>query len=337
MKKKLKDLDKVLINCRILIIIIHDFPDSDAVASAMILSFLVLKRYNIRSKIVYGGFIHRAKNLSMIHLLRIKLIPINKIKLTKYKHFALVDTQPGFGNNSFSNNIKPLIVIDHHTQNNSYQADFIDIRSEYGATATILMEYIKAAGLDISSRLSTAAVQAIRSETQELGRNVTDFDISSYLEILPHANQKKLAQINYPKLPKIYFHILLTALEKAKIFRHIIHVHLGKIATPEYVSQIADIMLQHERIGWTITTGRYLNSLFISLRCTYRNANAGKMLQKIIGKMGNAGGHDMIAGGKINIDNNGENWEKIEDLLIERFLKRIGIKNKVEWKDMLEK
>jgi nanoRNase/pAp phosphatase (c-di-AMP/oligoRNAs hydrolase) len=337
MKKKLKELDKVLNNCKTLIIYIHDFPDPDAVASAMILSCLVLKRYNIRSKIVYGGFITRAENISMIQQLHIKMTPINTLQLSKYKHFALVDTQPGFGNNSFSSNKKPLIVIDHHEYNEKYRADFIDIRPEYGATTTILMEYIKAADLDITSRIATAAVQAIRSETQELSRDATESDIKLYLEIYSKANQKKLARISHPKFPKAYFSILHTALEKGKIFRHIVHVHLGKIVTPEFVSLIADIMLQHERVSWTLVTGRYKNNLFISLRCTRKKANAGKMLKNIIGKMGNAGGHDMIAGGKINVDNDHEeDWQKFENIVIDRFVRKIGIKKDIEWRPLLE-
>jgi nanoRNase/pAp phosphatase (c-di-AMP/oligoRNAs hydrolase) len=333
----LKSLDKVLAKCKTLIIFIHDFPDPDAVASAMILAFLVLKRHQIHSKIVYGGFITRAENVSMIQQLHIKMIPVNDIQLLKYKHFALVDTQPGFGNNIFSNRITPLIVIDHHEQIENYRADFIDIRPKYGANTTILMEYVKAAFLDIPSTLATAVIQAIRSETQELGREVTDADIKTYLEILPKANLKKLALINHPRLPKSYFNIMQTALKQAKIFRHIIHVHLGKIATPEVVSQIADLVLQHERVTWTLVTGRYQNILFISLRCTHKNANAGKILKKIIGNMGNAGGHDMIAGGKIIIDNDQEeNWQKFENILIERFTRRMGIKRDIEWRSLLE-
>jgi nanoRNase/pAp phosphatase (c-di-AMP/oligoRNAs hydrolase) len=96
-------------------------------------------------------------------------------------------------------------------------------------------------------------------------------------------------------------------------------------------------MLQHERVSWALVTGRYQNNLFISLRCTHKNANAGKILKKIIGKMGNAGGHDRIAGGKITIDQDKEeNRQKFEQLLIERFIRRMGLKKDIEWRSLLE-
>jgi nanoRNase/pAp phosphatase (c-di-AMP/oligoRNAs hydrolase) len=212
----------------------------------------------------------------------------------------------------------------------------VDIRTEYGATATILLEYLAAAKLEITVDIATAVAYAIRSETQELGRDTSVMDIDAYLSVYPKANKRKLAKIFNPKLPKSYFSILHTALQNAKVFRHFARVHLGELETPEFIPQIADLLLQHERIGWSIATGRFKGQLYISMRCTHPKAHAGNMLQQMIGKLGYAGGHPMVAGGRIPFNaSNDDEWKRLEDFIIKQFLRRLGIIKGIKWKLML--
>jgi hypothetical protein len=66
------------------------------------------------------------------------------------------------------------------------------------------------------------------------------------------------------------------------------------------------------------------------LRTTDRDANAGEILQKVLGSR-SAGGHDMIAGGKIRIDGNGLEREKIAVRVKDRLLRRIGVEAANPW------
>lgn len=337
-KSKLAYLDEVLSGCERLLILVHDYPDPDAIASAMVLSYLVQNRYNLRNRIAFGGHISRAENRAMVQQLQIKLTTIGRIRWHLYSCVALVDTQPGFGNHSLPKEIQPTVVFDHHKEREPVRAPFVDIRTDYGATSTILLEYLKQAGLEITTEIATAVTYAIRSETQELGREASPADIAAYLEIYPKANKRKLSKIQNPKLSKNFFIVLHSALEKAKVFRHLSHVHLGRIDSPEFVPQIADLLLRHERIGWAIATGRYDNQLFVSMRCSHPKADAGNMLSQIIGSMGYAGGHDMIAGGRIPFRQGKDHeWQRLEDVLIARFLKKLGYPKKVDWKPLLMK
>jgi nanoRNase/pAp phosphatase (c-di-AMP/oligoRNAs hydrolase) len=101
------------------------------------------------------------------------------------------------------------------------------------------------------------------------------------------------------------------ASQKARVFRHLARVYIDKVDTPEFVTQVADLLLQHERISWSIATGRFGGQLYISLHCTHPKADAGNMLRQIIGNMGIAGGHPLVAGGRIphNV-NNHEEWQQ---------------------------
>ncbi len=336
-KRKLRRLDQTLQNCRTLLILLHNYPDPDALASGMLLAHLVRKRYRIRTRLVYGGLITRAENRTMVQLLKVKLRHANEVRFPRYRHIAMVDTQPGFGNHSLPDTIRPTIVLDHHPQSEKQPARFTDIRPDYAATTTILLEYLKEAELELTVDLATAAAYAIRSETQEFGREASRRDIKTYAAVYLKANKIKLSRINRPKLPRDYFQLLLHALQSARVFRHIAHVHLGEVASPEFVSQIADLLLRHERITWALATGRFENTLFVSLRCSHAHANAGGTLKRIVGKRGSAGGHTMMAGGSLTLDDpTAERWQELETYVVTRLLSRLHYNKSAEWKPMLD-
>ncbi|UCE17844.1 MAG: DHH family phosphoesterase [Gemmatimonadota bacterium] len=335
-KDKLAKLDTLLRKCDILLTLLHDYPDPDALASAFVLSHLVSKRYGSQTHIAYGGVVTRAENRAMVQQLKMKLIHVDEIAWEHYPHIAMVDTQPAFNNHSLPRDIKPTIVIDHHGKRKGFEVAFFDIRTEYGACATMLLEYLEAAGLSVTVDIATAVAYAIRSETQELGREASASDISTYLAVYPKANIRKLARIVKPLLPKSYFVLLERSLRKAKVFRHLTHVHLGKVKSPEFVSQFADLLLRHERIGWSLATGRFKGKLFVSMRCSDPHAKAGNILKQIVGTLGSAGGHAMMAGGQIFFDEyKYKNWQQLEDMVIVRFLRKLGMSETTEWKSML--
>ena len=54
-----------------LLILIHDFPDPDALASAFALQHLAHSAFDIPSRIAYGGELGRTENRMMVRMLRI--------------------------------------------------------------------------------------------------------------------------------------------------------------------------------------------------------------------------------------------------------------------------
>ncbi|MFZ5516226.1 MAG: DHH family phosphoesterase [Candidatus Zhuqueibacterota bacterium] len=334
--QNLKRLDRIIHGRETLTIVMHDYPDPDALASAMILSYLVRNRYGVRPRIVYGGVITRAENRAMVQQLKLHVLPISGVRLDKHSLIAMVDTQPGFGNNSLSRQLVPAMVFDHHRGGDLAHVQLADVRPEYGASATMLIEYLHAAGLEILVDIATAVTYAIRTETQELGRDVSQADIDTYLSVYEKANKHKLAKIFHPSLPNQYYSMLFTALQQAKIFQHLIHVHLKEVASPEFVALIADLLLRHERMGWSLVTGRYHEQLFISMRCNHPQAHAGKMLKQIVGTMGSAGGHPRMAGGQIPCtEENEQEWERLETEVVGRFLTKLSIRRDVVWKPLV--
>ncbi|NIS37901.1 phosphoesterase, partial [Candidatus Saccharibacteria bacterium] len=145
---------------------------------------------------------------------------------------------------------------DHHPQQPKADADLFVVRPEIGVSATILIEWLKAGDIEIPADLATALAFAISSETQNLGREATKRDIDSYLHVYVKSSIRKLAQITYPKLPRSYFSTLAKALKKTYIYKNLICSHLGDVPNAEIVAEMADFLLRHERVGWSLCSGR---------------------------------------------------------------------------------
>ena len=166
--KRLLLLDKLFKNQKKLLIVLHNYPDPDAIASAYALSYIAKHRYSIQSSIAHSGYVGRAENRAMINELKIKLKNFNRIRINSYDCYALIDTQPGAGNNSIPSEITCDLVIDHHPKRKNNIGKYFLIEPDVGASATILVELLKETDLPIPANLATALTYAIRSETQDL-------------------------------------------------------------------------------------------------------------------------------------------------------------------------
>ena len=171
---KLEELLETLGGSRSLLILTHDNPDPDGLSAASCLRYIVAKKLGLKSRVGYGGVVGRAENQAMLRLLKIHTTKLSESAIRRYKSVILIDTQPMTGNNSLPSDVRAVGVVDHHPQRRSTRAPFLDIRPTYGASATVLTEYLFASGLDIPTNLATALFYGIASETQDLGREVSE-------------------------------------------------------------------------------------------------------------------------------------------------------------------
>ncbi len=320
-------IEAALKDTRRLVVLTHDNPDPDSVSSAITLAYIVKNKFKIPTAVKYGGIVGRAENRAMIRVLGLRVSLLTDADFKPGTDFALVDMQPKTGNSSFPKNRKPLIVIDHHPLRKTTKADFIDVRTDYGATATILTEYLLESGLEIPTQIATALSYGISSETQDLGREAREKDIQAYLALFPTSNKKLLAQIEHPKLSRDFFIVLNRALHHTFVYKNAVATTLGEIENPDFVAFIADFMLRMERINWAICLGRYKDKIIVSIRTTNTKGQAGSFLRRLIGKKGTAGGHGMIAGGQVNCSTmEHDHCTKVEEELIQDFLKKLGYK-----------
>jgi nanoRNase/pAp phosphatase (c-di-AMP/oligoRNAs hydrolase) len=310
-----------------ILIVVHDNPDPDSLASAMALRHLFAVRLNREAVIAFSGMIGRSENLAMAKLLQIPLTPFPLIDLKQYQVVCLLDTQPGTGNNSLPPEVKVDIVIDHHPMREASAAcKWVDIRPDYGTTATILYEYLKVQGVALGTKLATAVFYAIKSETQDLGREARRADRDAYLALFPLANKTLLNSIIRPPLPREYFASLHSALEHTTLYGKVLISALKEVQFPELVSELADLLLRLEGVETVLSMGHYNAEMILSIRTNNESINAGELIRSVVGGMGVAGGHGMMAGGKVDdVPDNEAAIDAVERELTTRLLDLLGV------------
>lgn len=300
-RERLASLKRVLERPGPLVILPHDNPDPDAMASAVALRHLAAELAEKDAVIALGGIVGRAENRAMLTYLNIKLVPVGEIAFDHTVLVALVDTQPGRPNNSLPDGFVPTIVIDHHPPYADYgHIPFVDLREAYGATSTILTEYLREFKIRIESKLATALFYGIAAETQDLGREATPADIEASHFLYPETNKRRLAKIENARVPQAYFRVFREAIDKAVLYDRCVVSTLGDVQYPDMVAEVADFLLRLDQVDWAAAIATYNGCLHCSVRTTDRDANAGELLRRVLGSK-SAGGHEMIAGGRIPV------------------------------------
>ena len=150
-RSKLERLLQVARGHRKALVVTHDNPDPDSLAAATALAQVLQERAGLEVKVGYGGIIGRSENMAFVKVLRLQVTPLATLELDEFDLFALVDTQPSVGNHSIPPKYRARadVVIDHHPlRDESLKAPFADVGGDFGATSTMLVEYLRAARLD---------------------------------------------------------------------------------------------------------------------------------------------------------------------------------------------
>jgi len=273
------------------LIMMQDDPDPDAIASALGLKML-LGRTKPAATLATFGTITRPENRAMVRLLEIDVEQVKPRNLEEYDMLALVDTQPAF----FEETLGDVdLVIDHHPDERPVQATLRDVRPSYGATSTILTEYLRAADVKIRERLATALLYGIKTDTMHLERGATRADMDAFAYLHPLANRNLLRRIERPDLPDAALDVLARGLATRRLTDGVMFVHLGPVAYPELIAQFADFLLQVEGAEWSVVSGRVHGELHISVRNVGWVRAAGDVVREAFGELGGAGGHRSMA------------------------------------------
>jgi len=303
MSDYLDQLSTVLNGHSELLIIPHNDPDPDSIAAAMGLSYLVSEKFGIDPRIGYRGIVGRAENKALVRYLKYPLHRLNQDEIQRRIPIALIDAQPGAGNNPLPAGFPTKIVIDHHAwREETSLSEFIDVRPEVGASATILTEYLQAADLNIPSFLATGLFYGIKTDTMGLGRNTSPADTAAYLFLQPKVDVDALVQIERAQVSASYFKSLTSAIQAAHLYNNDLVVsYLGEMTYPDLGAEVADLLLRLQGIKWVICVGVYENDLILSVRSRSQRIRAGNLARQIIGTKGTAGGHGTMAGGQIRL------------------------------------
>ncbi|HEV7216402.1 MAG TPA: DHH family phosphoesterase [Chloroflexota bacterium] len=327
-RSRTRQVDRVLgafTSARRPVILLHDNPDPDAIGSGLALAKLLQARLDLCPPLVYGGVIARAENRALVEELDIELHKVADFAWSDADAIALLDCQPSSGNHSLPAGLAPAVVLDHHPLIGKPHADTLtDIRPDYGATCTILTEYLEDAQVHVDERIATALFYGIKTDTQDLGRQASGIDALAYLRLFVAADKRALARIQNPCLPRMYFRAMHDALERVTIYGDAAVARLEDMVMPETTGETADLIVRLDDMHWSMAIGRYDGRLLFSLRATAAGSDVGAVAEHLAGRHGFAGGHWRLAGGSISVrDLEPPAIDALEDQLIVSFLDAI--------------
>lgn len=273
--------------------------DPDAIASAMAVNRLLWRRVT-NVTISNINTITRPDNMAMIRLLDVTLIHLSKIDFHFYNKFIIVDSQP-VHNESFAD-IAFTAIIDHHDDSDC-DVPFKDIRPDYGATATIMTEYLRAAKIKLSKPLATGLFHAIKTDTGNFERNATNADIRAFQYLFTHANIHLARRMEQVDLRIDFLEYFKTALNTYILDQNRIFAHLGDLKNPDVCVLIADFFMRINMVTWSLVSGLYENRLIIVIRNDGLRKDAGAVANQLFGNFGPAGGHKNMARAEIPAEN----------------------------------
>lgn len=275
-------------------ILIHNDPDPDAVSSALAVIKL-LGDSPERTPIVTLDPMTRPENRRMAELLRIRVTEITREELLRFERVITVDTQP----DGMQQDGRPrYAVIDHHPPEHDYRAEYTDIRPEYGATATMMTEYLRAADEKLITRpLATALLFGIRTDTDTLIRGVTAPDVAAYAFLQSRADNQLIRRFERPSYSHRTACAFGSALAGAVCDDELIVAHLGELEDAEahVLADLADFCLTIENVTWVVAVAQVEGQLILTIRHTGTGKGAGALARAIADMGGDGGGHASMA------------------------------------------
>lgn len=315
---------------RAILIMCHNNPDPDTIASAAALRYIFAQTLRRKAVIGYEGTIGRAENRQLVRRLKIEMIRTKNLNFSDFSVIALVDSQPHTGNNAIPREILPDIVIDHHPfRRDSARCAFHDIRPRYGSSSTILTEYLRELELAPDRRLATALYYGLKTDTNGLSRSFTKADMDAFNYLFPRIAPRTLAGIENPSIPKSYYLKFADAIAHSVQYGDVMISYMGGLNNPDVTAEMADFLLRMENIRWTLCMGEYKEFLLLSVRTSRRGSMAGKIALRIVKGLGTGGGHEKAAGGKISIKGlKPDERTQVARKVTDRFLKVLGVEDR---------
>jgi nanoRNase/pAp phosphatase (c-di-AMP/oligoRNAs hydrolase) len=254
------------------VVVIRGYPDPDSLASAWAHTILAAS-VGVECDIAHMPLVSRAENRAMVNLLALPLTRIvGPEDLDRYVALSLVDTSSVELPKSAG--LPCVSIVDHHSIAGRLTGDFIDIRTNVGATSTIYTEYLwssptRVLETGVTARLATALAYGIRSDTDDLLR-ATGSDLHALGDLAERVDSETLAGLLRYAIPASAMRIMRRALDEMEIEGTWAFAGVGEVRPQDRdaIGQAADFLLRREGIRTVLTFGMIEGWIDGSLRTT---------------------------------------------------------------------
>ncbi|MDR2460517.1 MAG: DHH family phosphoesterase [Deltaproteobacteria bacterium] len=276
--------------------------DPDSIASAVALKRLLWHKVS-HVDIASTNEVRRPDNLRLLKALELNLLLVKDLDLSHFTKFAIVDGQPH--HNPLMAGIHFTLVIDHHPLAQQtievHKPEFLDVRPDWGATASILLTYLKAASIKPNKTLATALFYAIKTDTQNFVRQGQIEDMRAFRYLYPLIHHPLLTEIEMAPIDRNSFEVFKRALTETSFFNQYAFVFLEDLDHPDTLVIVADFIMQIDGVTRAIISGVFENRLIVVLRSAGLRSNLGKLASLAFGPFGSAGGHKNMARAEIEL------------------------------------
>ncbi|MDH7593966.1 MAG: DHH family phosphoesterase [Methanomicrobiales archaeon] len=327
-------------------IVTHSNPDPDAISSAMALMAIAQEASDrkLSARILYSGDIGHQENRAFVNLLDIKMERITEAVLKECNYLALVDASAPGVNNDLEKETPLIAIIDHHQNGGEKvgRADFVDVREEVGATATIMTEYLRELEIPISKKVATALYYGIRADTRDFRRGVMPSDLIHAAFLIPFTDAELMDKITSPALSQETMDILGSAIRNRKIRSGYLFSNVGYIRNRDALPQAAELMITLEGVNTAMVYGISETTIIISARNRDIRLHIGNVLHEAYGDIGDAGGHATMAAAAIplnffsTVKSKEDLLMLVQEALLRRFMKVVGLEKKEEEREIFE-
>ena len=290
----LRDIDR-------LAVVAHDNPDPDAIASGVALARLA-REVDCEAEVCYYGNISHQENRAFVNLLDLSLRNLDPdATLDSFDGVALVDHARAGVNDQLSPDTPVDIVIDHHSTRGPVEASFVDVRSEVGATCTLLVEYLERARREPQADVATALLFGIQVDTDGFKRGVAAQDFEAAAALVETADLEIITRMESPSIDWGTFDVLARAISDRRVEGNVSLSFVGAIRNRDALPQAADKLLNIGDIGTTVVYGIIEGTVYVSARSRADELDLGETVREAFGEIGSAGGHVNMAGAQIDL------------------------------------
>ena len=296
-KDQILDLFDILSEASRVFIQAHNFPDHDAIAAAFGLQKL-MERFNVKAGICYDGSLERESLKMMIKDLGIQVLHASESGITGDDYIVIVDSCKD-NKNVTALEGKVAAVIDHHVIKADIGAPFVDIRSAYGSTSTIVYEYYLKTHQTLSKNVATAMMIGLIKDTAGLTRGVSYHDIIAHSDLWHHANMEYVHRMMKNDIQKEDLSFFQTAISLFRMEKNFGYIFFEDGCAQNLLGIIGDFFMSVHDLDFIAVIARNNGKINLSIRSEETVYNAAEVIETVLEGIGFGGGHEDMAGGII--------------------------------------
>ncbi len=303
------------------IVQMHNYPDQDALASAMGLKVL-LEAKGKRVEIGYEGIVDKDNTLKMIELLGIEICPQDELGLTPDDEIIIVDGQKG--NINMTDFVgSEVACIDHHRVRYAETYKFQDIRSEVGACASIIASYFFENDVEMPQNVATALLYGIKMDTHNMTRGVSALDLAMFSALFSLANHEHLKIFDNYCLKIEDLEAYRTAIDTLHVVEGVGIAAVGANCSEALMASVSDFLLTLSSVRFSIVHSYRAGGVKFSVRSELERLDASDLIAKALEGFGDGGGHSDMAAGFIPRVQSEEEAEAYARLVENRIIENV--------------